>query len=301
VAKYLYNDYLRRIPTNHEISKVNPSALLIEPSTSTPILEACPASLNAFYTVLGDETGTVDARVFSPYEIADSLSPTLGFTSDDTFFIKFLATPPFNLPPKGKTGYKEASLKPTSDGLFVPSGHAVAFKNPTSDKPISVLRHCFADASNFNMVKHNLRLQSYVNDESKRLLNSFSLPSFDTKMERNAMHVAYERYLIWPRQLEEDKPKEGDNEGEGDEDEKKKKRRERKNRKNKKQSFGDWQGERTAKKQEEKEQRAQELLLLLTNTTLCVISLSSSQLPRPGTTKSLVSPYQRSPLPPSSL
>ena len=275
MPKYMYNDYLRRIPTNHEITKTSPSALLVEPSTSTPIFEACPASLNAFYTVLGDETGTIEARVFSPSEIADSLSPTLGFTSEDTFFIKFSAAPPFNLPPKGKTGYKEASMKPTSDGLFVPSGHAVAFKNPTSDKPLTVLRHCFADASNFNMVKHNLRLKSYVSKEAERLLSSLSLPSFDTKMERNAMHVPYERYLIWPRELEQDKPKEGESEETSAEDAKKKKRRERKNRKNKKQSFGDWQGEKKSAPP---------------NTAiLCLPTKCRSQPPKPGTTKSSAS------------
>lgn len=169
IPKYIYNDYLKRIPISHGIARSSPSALHVEPSTSTPILEACPASLNAFYTILGDESATADARVFSPIEIAASLSPGLGFTSEDTFFVKFsTSTPPFDIPASGKTGYKEASLKSTSDGLFVPSGHAVVFKNPSSDKPISILRHCFADASNFNSVKHNLRIQSHVDKDSKR-------------------------------------------------------------------------------------------------------------------------------------
>jgi len=242
MPKYLYNDYMKRIPNSYELTKKSPSALLVEPGTSTPILEACPASLHAFYTVLGEESAVLDARVFSLKEIAVSLSPGLGFASDDTFFVKFSTSKsPFDIPASGKTGFKDASLKSTVDGMFVPSGHAVAFKNPSSDKAVSVLRHCFADASNFNTVKNSLRLQSQVSKESKRLLNALSIPSFDTKMERNAMHVPYERHLVWPRELEADKPQEGGAVEDTNRDTKAKKRRERKDRKKKKQSFGDWQ------------------------------------------------------------
>ena len=253
IPKYFYNDYLKRVSNSFDATRDNPAALSVPAGADTEVFEACPIALHAFYSVVSSEGKPADvkARVFSPTDVAASLSPALGFLGDDRFFVRFSgATPPFAIKPLGgadkNRGYKEATFKSTAEGLFVPSGYAVAFKNSGGDK-ISILRHCFADASNLNRVKSNLRLQSFVSKDAERLLSSLSVPTFDTTMERNAKHEAYERHLQWPRSVSDEEGQGGGAKGEGsassggDENEKAKKRRERKNRKKNKKTFGDWQ------------------------------------------------------------
>eukprot|EP00957_Ditylum_brightwellii_P098853 7530529-Ditylum_brightwellii.AAC.1 len=66
--------------------------------------------------------------------------------------------------------------------LFVPSGSTITFQGiQTNDewKELTLLRFCFADASNLNEVKQHLHAEVTIDSASKDLLLELSNPLFD--------------------------------------------------------------------------------------------------------------------------
>ena len=251
VPKYVYNDYLQRIPAAQSFKVVSgsPGVALLPPNTVLPAMPSCPASLHGFYTALSLEESAaalLTFRVFSPDEAAAVLSPAMSFDDRSGLFTLSYASGAnaFNVAPSASgRGYKSGVLS-SSSGVFVPSGHAVSFKS-SSVSAVAVLRFCFADASNLNAVKAGLRARSFADEESGSILRTVSSPKFDNKMERMANHVAWKRFRVWPRAVEEDAAAaaaaaDAAAAEDGDADEKSTKRTNRKARKNKN-SFGDWQ------------------------------------------------------------
>ena len=101
-----------------------------------------------------------------------------------------------------------------------------------------MLRYCYVSAVNVNNVKERIRPAAHFLGSARDFLEEIEGPGFDPKMERMASDVPYERFLVWPREVESGaKGREG---GEGGElSEKERKRQERKNKKKK--NFATWQ------------------------------------------------------------
>ncbi|GMH52160.1 hypothetical protein TL16_g01171 [Triparma laevis f. inornata] len=228
VPKYIYSSYLQRIPSS--VSHVLTSSSVSVFTPDGRARESCPFGASAFYRSRGEEVGV---RAFTKMEASRGLKPENFFKDDDSYEYAFSRdVEPFEVEAKENWGYKAGSLG-GSDGLFVPSGHAVAFEKVEG---AVVVRYCYVSASNLNSVKERLRVASHVAQESSVLLDTIESPGFDTKMERLAVNVKWEKFVVWPRVVEEEK---SDEKNQGGESEKERRRKERRNKKKK--NFGSWQ------------------------------------------------------------
>ncbi|GMH89198.1 hypothetical protein TrVE_jg3140 [Triparma verrucosa] len=227
VPKYIYSSYLQRVPSDVEHVLLEQELGAFIPDGRAR--ESCPFGASAFFRTRGAEVGV---RVFTKMEASQGLKPEIVFKSDSSYEYGFSASAsPFDVASKNSWGYKAGNLAPT-DGLFVPSGHAVAFEK---SEGAVVVRYCYVSASNLNSVKERLRVASHVATQSSYLLDTIESPGFDSKMERLAVDVKWEKFTVWPRVVEE-KSDEGGREGET---EKERRRKERRNKKKK--NFGSWQ------------------------------------------------------------
>lgn len=91
------------------------------------------------------------------------------------------------------------------DLLFVPGSLAVSArvsKALSSQHDALVLRFCYADASNFNAVKEEIRVEALVNDDVLQLLLALRSPTFDTSIPRRPVpgDALWTAFRTWPKE-----------------------------------------------------------------------------------------------------
>ena len=123
--------------------------------------------------------------------------------------------------------------------MYAAGSHAYTVTN-NGAAPVTLLRHCFADASNLNDVKVAVRLDAFGSPAAKKALGALSDPRLDLSMDRNGRHMEFSEYQMFPKPEKVEPESATDGEGEAGAGQSKKKKNKRADRRNK-QSFGDWQ------------------------------------------------------------
>lgn len=89
------------------------------------------------------------------------------------------------------------------DLLFVPGSLASSARaSESSQEEALLLRFCYADASNLNAVKEEIRVQALVNDDALQLLLALRSPTFDTSISRRPVpsDALWPAFRTWPKE-----------------------------------------------------------------------------------------------------
>jgi len=204
LPRYVANDYINRISfTRFSSSRPNYQSFFVQATVVHPldvisVSEAmCPASLHALYVIV-DPTDRVNTQDTPNASIQSPLLARVYRDDDDDLgpmiSIDFQSFPRLSKIYRGDgwaaehhTNVAEVPMRYDS-ALFVPSGSTASFQGiQTNDewKELTLLRFCFADASNLNEVKQHLRAEATIDSASKDLLLELSDPSFDITVIRD--------------------------------------------------------------------------------------------------------------------
>ena len=211
--KYIVNDYFRRLNmttlsllTHDLLSKSLQIAHFAPNDQMSPSEASCPSSLHGLYVVIrngsninrdriservvANDSPTLKAKMLNPDGITD-LEPFLVVNDNPVPHYKIdYGKNPWDLddPIISKRHLNIAMNQ--NDAIFVPTGFAISFRNVNNmaaknNSSVILLRSCFVDASNFNIVKSYLQLDQDVNNKSKLLLSKLSDPEFNIGMQRD--------------------------------------------------------------------------------------------------------------------
>lgn len=89
------------------------------------------------------------------------------------------------------------------DLLFVPGSLAASARaSESSQDDALLLRFCYADASNLNTVKEEIRVEALVNDDALQLLLALRSPTFDTSIPRRPVpgDALWTAFRTWPKE-----------------------------------------------------------------------------------------------------
>lgn len=211
VPVFLVHDYTRR--TNVSLSDAYlPSLVRIaqQANHQSPEVLACPHGLHMLAMVFPETeavTGAIDVQVF------DQLyKPLFGLGSRGQSHTGIkevaLAAASGGLLSRGGTShlprvaplYRTQEL-PSHSFLFVPGSHFTTIQS-TTNKDLTLLRFCFVDASNFNLVKQEVAVDALVDANAHTLLQSLQSQAFDRSMFRRPTlkDTLWMTFIAWPRE-----------------------------------------------------------------------------------------------------
>ncbi|OQR89987.1 hypothetical protein THRCLA_09485 [Thraustotheca clavata] len=188
VPQCLVNDYMQRVDKSLELDTLaNKLAPVRLSSESLQLPTHCPYGFHMVLAAINPTTVILKPHLPTTLEYTFPLDT---FESTEDVFEASIDADGnlFN-----SNGGNQLPLQP-GDLAFIPSGYSVTAST-------SMLRFCFADASNFNRIKRHLRVGGLIDREARALLLAFQAPTFNTKMVRRVdpEMSGWSVFTSWPK------------------------------------------------------------------------------------------------------
>jgi hypothetical protein len=210
VPLYMAHDYIQRTNVSHS-ERFLPTLLREQQRNDEQEVYSCPHGMNMFIVPISE---TINVNLI---QRSDYLHLSPNYFSDENDEVRevslsvdsTLTNPSISAGNYIAKGALKTHVAQVQSGhvLYVP-GNLVAVKNiafgldeiPTNTE---ILRFCFVDASNINIVKQELSIDALVDKTARRLLYHLQSPNFDSSMFRRptATETIWTTFTTWPRDV----------------------------------------------------------------------------------------------------
>eukprot|EP00613_Pedinella_sp_CCMP2098_P017108 CAMPEP_0171760464 /NCGR_PEP_ID=MMETSP0991-20121206/47483_1 /TAXON_ID=483369 /ORGANISM="non described non described, Strain CCMP2098" /LENGTH=923 /DNA_ID=CAMNT_0012363555 /DNA_START=121 /DNA_END=2893 /DNA_ORIENTATION=+ len=178
-------------------------------SSYSELGHACGLGMHAAFQVVAGSVQAVLVDTQAPTHFGKDTGKEVvapHFGTDAASLHHFQYSPPLNVGTTREWLASPTAPPPhavsTGSTLLVPHSTLVALKKADTG-PALVLKYCYVDASNLNLVKSHVQLEAHVNPTARPLASALSSLRLDTAMDRQPKALPWSAHSQWPRPPEE--------------------------------------------------------------------------------------------------